>query len=241
MYEGGTAVLMTAVLLGLEPISRRRIYLADSFQGLPKDTDMSQWKSSANNNNVLGAKVVQSLHGEKGQFNTTRKKFEDNMLSNGFDVRNLRHRIEVLEGFYSETLPQLKNKNLKLSFLRLDGDIYISTMQALENAYDLVQPGGYIYVDDYGSFEGCRRAVDVFKASVKDNAPLIPIFEHDDKAHFEAVWWRKPRYSTDEHLNHLTIGTKIDLVKVIYVLVTWNMFLLFAYIYSKRSTRNIHH
>ena len=138
-------------------------------------------------------------------------------------------------------MPPLKNKNLKLSFLRLDGDIYISTMQALENAYDLVQPGGYIYVDDYGSFEGCRRAVDVFKASVKDNAPLIPIFEHDDKAHFEAVWWRKPRYSTGERLNHLTIGTKIDLVKVIYVLVTWNMFLLFAYIYSKRSTRNIHH
>ena len=114
-------------------------------------------------------------------------------------------------------------------------------MQALENAYDLVQPGGYIYVDDYGSFEGCRRAVDVFKASVEDNAPLIPIFEHDKGAHFEAVWWRKPKYSTDEHLDHLTIGTKIDLVNVIYILVTWNMFLLFAYIYSKRRTRNIHH
>ena len=113
MYQGGTAVLMTAVLLGLEPVSTRRIYLADSFQGLPKDIDILQWKSSANNNSVLGAKVVQSLHGEKGQFNTTRKKFEDNMLSNGFDVRNLRHRIEVLEGFYSETLPQLQNKNLK--------------------------------------------------------------------------------------------------------------------------------
>ena len=75
-------------------------------------------------------------------------------------------------------------------------------MQALENAYDLVQPGGYIYVDDYGSFEGCRRAVDVFKASVEVNAPLIPIFEHDNVAHFEAVWWRKPRYSTDEHLTY---------------------------------------
>lgn len=241
MYEGGTAVLMTAVLLGLEPISSRRIYLADSFQGLPKDTDILQWKTSVNNSSVLGARVVQSLHGEKGQFNTTRKKFEENMLFNGFDVRHLQHRIEVLEGFYSETLPQLKNKNLKLSFLRLDGDIYISTMQALENAYDLVQPGGYIYVDDYGSFEGCRRAVDVFKASVEDNAPLIPIFEHNNVAHFEAVWWRKPRYSTDEHLTYLTTGTKIDLVKVIYVLVTWNMLLLFAYIYSKRSTRNIHH
>ena len=88
---------------------------------------------------------------------------------------------------------------MKLSFLRLDGDIYISTIQALENAYELVQPGGYIYVDDYGSWEGCRRAVDFFRQSVGDNEPLFPIFENDTDTKIFAVWWRKPKLSIEHN------------------------------------------
>merc|ERR1712066_196556 len=111
---------------------------------------MSSWKSTTDNNgvysNALGGNIVKSLHGKEGEFNASRESFESNMKENGFDTSKHKHRITVLEGFYADTLPQLKTNNLKLSFLRLDGDIYISTLQALENAYELVQPGGYIYV-----------------------------------------------------------------------------------------------
>ena len=160
------------------------------------------------------------------------------MKENGFDVSQLQHRITVLEGFYADTLPQLKSKNVKLSFLRLDGDIYISTMQALENGYELVQPGGYIYVDDYGSFEGCRRAVDYFKQSVGDNAPLFPIFEHNDGPKFEAVWWRKPLIPRELLQTQEKKYLKIDLVRIIYVLFVIVVILLLTLICPKRCYRN---
>ena len=232
---------MTEVLLGLEPTSNRRIYLADSFQGLPKDTDVSAWKSLSNTSGVLGGKIMSTLHGQEGQFATTRNKFEVNMASNGFNISVLKHRIRVLEGFYEDTLPQLKSENVKLSFLRLDGDIYISTIQALENAYELVQPGGYIYVDDYGSFEGCRRAVDFFKQSIGDNEPLFPIFEEDKATKFEAVWWRKPKFTIKfRHTFKLTQEQNVNFMKLIYVVVTLNMLFLFAFLYTKRIRRNSH-
>ena len=233
---------MTAVLLGLEPTSNRHIFLADSFKGLPKDADVSSWKSNSDNSSVyskaLGGNIVKSLHGKEGQFNTSRESFESNMKKNGFDITKLQHRVTVLEGFFADTLPQLKSKNAKLSFLRLDGDLYISTIQALENAYELVQPGGYIYVDDYGSFEGCRRAVDYFKKSVGDNAPLFPIFEHNESPKFEAVWWRKPVSSRELLNTQETEDLKIDLVRIIYVLFVIVLILLLTLICPKRSYRN---
>ena len=72
---------MTAVLMGLEPTSNRRIYLADSFKGLPKDTDVSKWKSGNDMSSVLGGRIKSSLHGEVGQFNTSRESFESNMAA----------------------------------------------------------------------------------------------------------------------------------------------------------------
>jgi hypothetical protein len=234
---------MTAVLLGLEPTSNRHIFLADSFKGLPKDAGVSSWKSNSDNSSAyskaLGGNIKSSFHGKEGQFKTSRESFETNMKKNGFDITKLQHRVTVLEGFFADTLPQLKSKNAKLSFLRLDGDLYISTMQALENAYELVQPGGYIYVDDYGSFEGCRRAVDYFKKSVGDNAPLFQIFEHDaSPSPFEAVWWRKPVIPGELLKTQEKEDLKIDLVRIIYVLFVILLILLVTLICPKRSYRN---
>lgn len=51
----------------------------------------------------------------------------------------------------------------RIAYLRLDGDLYSSTMEALEALYHKVSPGGFVYVDDYGSYNGCRAAVDRFR------------------------------------------------------------------------------
>ena len=230
---------MTAVLLGLEPTSSRRIYLADSFKGLPKDSDVSSWKPQNKINGVLGGTVVSSRHGKEGMFRATRKKFEENMKANNFDVSKLQHRITVLEGFYADTLPKLKERKVKLSFLRLDGDIYISTIQALENAYELVQPGGYIYVDDYGSWEGCRRAVDFFRQSVGDNEPLFPIFENDTDTTFFAVWWRKPKLSIEHNQLQTIDEIRFNFLHVIYLFASLIVLLLFVKMYQKRNKLQI--
>ena len=49
-----------------------------------------------------------------------------------------------------------------IAVLRLDGDFYESTRFCLETLYDRVVPGGYVIIDDYGTFEGCRAAVHEF-------------------------------------------------------------------------------
>jgi hypothetical protein len=58
-------------------------------------------------------------------------------------------------------LPKLKDR--KWSVIRLDGDMYGSTMTGLENLYPRLSTGGYLIVDDYGAVKQCRRAVDDFR------------------------------------------------------------------------------
>ena len=60
-----------------------------------------------------------------------------------------------------------KDKIEKIAILRLDGDWYESTKVALENLYDLVVSGGYIVIDDYYFWDGCKKAVNDF-VSEKD-------------------------------------------------------------------------
>ena len=71
--------------------------------------------------------------------------------------------------------------------LRLDGDWYESTRVCLEHLHDLVVPGGFVIIDDYGYWEGCRRAVDEFLASRRPDfkVTVIPV----DAC---AVWWQAP-------------------------------------------------
>jgi hypothetical protein len=56
--------------------------------------------------------------------------------------------------------------------LRLDGDLYESTMDALVALYDRVSPGGFVIVDDYHGWPVCKKAVDEFRAERGIVAPL---------------------------------------------------------------------
>ena len=87
--------------------------------------------------------------------------------------------------------------------MRLDGDLYASTMDALVALYPLMQSGGLVYVDDYGSFGGCRAAVDEYRAKYGITAPmnfiaedpslntrLFNFHQKDQRTDLmEAVWW----------------------------------------------------
>ena len=68
--------------------------------------------------------------------------------------------------------------------LRLDGDLYESTMDALNALYDKVAPGGFIIVDDYNDFEPCRRAVSEFRDT-------HGIKEAIKKIDWSGAFWRK--------------------------------------------------
>ena len=72
----------------------------------------------------------------------------------------------------------------KLAVLRLDGDMYESTMDALVNLYDKVSEGGFIIVDDYGAVAGCKQAIHDFRERRGIETPIQPIDG-------SGVYWQK--------------------------------------------------
>jgi O-methyltransferase len=97
-------------------------------------------------------------------------------------------RIEIslsnLKGLFSGTLPTASVKQLAL--LRLDGDLYESTMDALVNLYPKLSVGGYIIIDDMGSNYTCERAVNDYRAEKNITGPMIWI-------DLDGVYWQKQR------------------------------------------------
>ena len=89
--------------------------------------------------------------------------------------------VRFLEGFFENTLPN--SPVGQLSVLRLDGDMYASTMVALDSLYDKVSVGGYVIIDDY-VIRACRKAVKDFRArrDITDEVRRIDS---------SGVYWRK--------------------------------------------------
>jgi O-methyltransferase len=94
--------------------------------------------------------------------------------------------VRFVEGWFKDTLPCLSE--LQFAGIRLDGDLYESTIQALEALYPRLSPGGFAIIDDYGAFEACRRAVEGYRSAHAIKVPLQTI-------DWTGAWWSKPRLS----------------------------------------------
>jgi len=68
--------------------------------------------------------------------------------------------MEFVKGKVEDTLPTKTPE--KIALLRLDTDWYESTRCEMEYLFPLLVPGGVIIIDDYGHWEGCRRAIDEY-------------------------------------------------------------------------------
>jgi O-methyltransferase len=99
----------------------------------------------------------------------------------------LDERVRFLHGWFKDTLPTAPIN--AVSILRLDGDIYESTMDALTALYPKVSPGGFVIVDDYGSVEGCRTAVEDYRKMHNLSEPIQWV-EDWQRA---CVFWRRSR------------------------------------------------
>ncbi len=87
-------------------------------------------------------------------------------------------------GLFQDVLPKDAAPVGPIALLRLDGDWYESTRICLDYLYDSVVPGGFVVVDDYGQFVGCRKAVDEFRAKL----PRTMLHRID----CTGVYWVKP-------------------------------------------------
>ncbi|HEX4979897.1 MAG TPA: TylF/MycF/NovP-related O-methyltransferase, partial [Acidimicrobiales bacterium] len=94
----------------------------------------------------------------------------------------LDERVEFVEGWFRDTLPTLAVD--RIAVLRLDGDMYESTIDSLTHLEPKVSAGGFVIVDDYGGIEACARAVDDYRTARGITSPIRAV-------DWTGVWWRK--------------------------------------------------
>ena len=169
VWRGGATIFMRAALRA-HGTTDRAVWVADSFEGLPKP-DAEKFPLEAKRH----AGVV--LRDAYKHFAVSLEEVQRNFAAFGL----LDEQVQFLKGWFRDTLPAAPIKHLAI--LRLDGDYYESTMDALAGLYPRVSIGGYVIVDDYGeeSWTYCRRAVDEFRRDYGIDAPMIPV---DSKCYY---------------------------------------------------------
>lgn len=165
VWRGGSCLLIKAVLSALA-ITDRRVWLADSFAGLPPP-DPETYPLDADLDLSVYKELAVSLETVKENF---RK----------YDLMD--DSVCFLPGWFRDTLPTAPIE--RLAVLRLDGDLYESTMIALESLYHKLSKGGFLIVDDLGCIGQCKSAVLDFRARNNITEPILEIY-------WTGAYWQK--------------------------------------------------
>lgn len=156
VWRGGVAILMRGALKALQ-VTDRVVWAADSFQGLPKP-DPEHYPADAGDPHWTFPQLVASLDEVKANFER---------------YGLLDENVRFLRGWFRDTLPSAPIE--QIAVLRLDGDMYESTIVALEALYPKLSPGGFAIIDDYDCVPGCKLAVDEYRAANGIDEPLQQI------------------------------------------------------------------
>jgi hypothetical protein len=160
--QGGCSALM-AMVAKTDPRGRR-MWLFDSFQGLPNPT-----AEDFDEGEELTGEHIRPL--VRGSCLGTKSRVESVLFSR-FGLS--RDSVFLIEGWFQDTLPIYRDRVDQIALLRIDSDWYESTLCCLHNLYDRVSPGGSVIIDDYGVCFGCKKAVHEFLNSGGIKARLIP-------------------------------------------------------------------
>jgi Macrocin-O-methyltransferase (TylF)/Glycosyltransferase WbsX len=165
VWRGGATIFMKSILAAYG-VRDRRVWVADSFQGLPVPDEVNFPQDIPEDLSTFDELAVSQ---EQVKANFAR-----------YDL--LDDQVRFLEGWFKDTLPTAPVESLAV--LRLDGDYYESTIQILESLYHKVSPGGFVIVDDYGCIEACRQAVTDFRTANGIEDPIV-------KVDWTGVYWRR--------------------------------------------------
>lgn len=170
--EGGTAAMMALANKHLGNVARDKWFF-DSYEGLPNPTEKDYEMGKTGN-------FIRPL--PKGSCLGTIEQVRELMFDNlKFPINE----VNLIKGWFENTVPVNKDKIGPIAILRLDGDWYESTKVPLENFYNQISEGGYIIVDDYLTCFGSRKAVDEYLKTNNINATL----NVDGRG---GVWFKKP-------------------------------------------------
>lgn len=163
--NGGTA----AVLAHFATRSRlnRTVWLCDSFQGMPKTTAEDRATAEGDTGEAHVGKEV----GDPVRVSEVLRRVDADM-----------DRVRIVSGWFQDTFPSVGASRIAL--LNIDADWYESVKLCLSTFYDRVVPGGFVSIDDYGHWPGCRKAVDEFFSERQLSYEL-------HRADYTAHWFRK--------------------------------------------------
>jgi O-methyltransferase len=145
VWRGGASIFIKKILQSFNE-TNKKLYVCDSFEGLPKpqsdryQNDIEAGDTHYLKNSYLGVSL-------------------ETVQSNFKEYNALDDNVIFLKGWFNNTLNDSRIK--ELSLLRMDGDMYSSTMDILNNLYEKVVPGGFIIIDDYG-LGCCKLAIHEF-------------------------------------------------------------------------------
>jgi O-methyltransferase len=153
-WKGGSAAMMALANLRYGR-GRRRMYLFDSFCGIPEP--------DAGHDDMTWAVKDMYLKPEacRGRLRPTnclvgpRADLEDVFFN---VVGYPRECVDIAEGWFQDTVPQKAAVMGPVAILRLDGDLYDSIRVCLHHLYPLLVEGGFLVIDDW-SLSGARKAV----------------------------------------------------------------------------------
>jgi O-methyltransferase len=166
VWRGGASILMRGVLAAYGD-DTRSVWLADSFAGVPAP-DAKNFSADKGDRLHLAAPILA----------VSQKDVAANFQRYGL----LDDKVRFLPGWFKDTLHDAPIQSI--SVLRLDGDLYESTIQALDGLYSRLSPGGFCIIDDYHAIDACRKAVTDFRTK---NGVTAEIVEIDGTG----VLWRK--------------------------------------------------
>lgn len=164
VWRGGATIYMRAILKAYG-VTDRTVWVADSFEGVPKPD--TRFPADIGDQHHARHDLAISV---------------DDVRDNFGRYELLDDQVRFLVGWFEDTLAEAPID--RLAILRLDGDMYSSTMQALQALYDKVSVGGYVIVDDYGALPACAKATEDFRVQRGITDPIETI-------DWTGVYWRK--------------------------------------------------
>lgn len=152
VWRGGASAVMAYISHKFQ--SRRKIWLFDSFEGMPEPTEIDGEFAKQLAKGRISGRLV-SIDVNVAKLEKVQELFFKNFRFN-------KDNIVFQKGWFQNILPIYKDKIGDISLLKIDVDWYESTKCCLDNLYDNIIKGGYIIIDDYGIFPACKFAVDEF-------------------------------------------------------------------------------
>ena len=146
---GGGSTALMATMIQRYSQQPRYLYAFDSFEGMPPPTIEDQ-----------------DLHGVAADatgWGTGTCASPESSVINLCTKLGLAEIVKPVKGYFADTLPQMRQQIRTIALLHADSDWYESTKTIFHNFYDQMAEHGIIQIDDYGHWEGCRRAVEEFQ------------------------------------------------------------------------------